>query len=591
MLTVTTTYFIITLCFIPLTQSACSDDPVDLNTATISQLDALPYVSSSAAQLIINLRPICSPLELTTSPKKISGITENRLNNNWNWYSDQSCDDTCCKAIASCSSSSSTNTEATYTWQISSWSECTAECGTGQQTRTVTCYNSTKTVDDSLCLTLTDGVKPAIKQLCNTQNCPSYEWVAGEWSSCDTNSCTQTRTVSCYDTTSNTEETDDKCDSSDKSDTTQSCETCTRISSANTIKESDDDISVTIDLLHDYNKQQCKTQLYNNGEVIDKTLITRRSCSIDIWVVLNGKTNSDAIEKSWFYLNATLIGNVNESVGDTWNDNYLSWYAYNTTTGWITITFPADGYIGKYISSLYYQDNGQAANRKKVTDFTLFVLFNPYSSSDDVYVSSTTNRKEYVENTAGLIWQGLSDNNSGFKWEFDQFNIQNLEISIKLLNRLMLQYRNDIVLISRQISYAVGADICYGKWGDGSYTTGRPSGGYYCSKTKNNCRDPSSWRGTTELFDLYRDELEYEYPVQYCQCFVYSGVVTTVGRSLGIPTRSISNFQSAHDTDFNRAIEKYWIFNEETKVYEPSKDGKSSDSIWSFVKFIFCFDI
>ena len=152
---------------------------------------------------------------------------------------------------------------------------------------------------------------------------------------------------------------------------------------------------------------------------------------------------------------------------------------------------------------------------------------------------------------------------------------------MRLLNRLSLQYRNDIVLISRQLSYAVGEDICYGKWGSGSYTTGRPSGGYYCSKTKKNCHDPSTWTGTTELFDLYRDVLEYNYPVQYCQCFVYAGVVTTVGRSLGIPTRPVSNFQSAHDTDFNRGIEKYWLFNEETKVYEPT-EGESEDSIWSF---------
>ena len=120
-----------------------------------------------------------------------------------------------------------------------------------------------------------------------------------------------------------------------------------------------------------------------------------------------------------------------------------------------------------------------------------------------------------------------------------------------------------------------------GKWGSGSYTTGRPSGGYYCSKTKNNCRDPSSWRSTTEIFDLYRDVLHAEYPVQYCQCFVYAGIVTTVSRALGIPARPVSTFQSAHDTDFNRAIEKYWIFDTESNVYEPT-EGESTDSIWSF---------
>ena len=118
-------------------------------------------------------------------------------------------------------------------------------------------------------------------------------------------------------------------------------------------------------------------------------------------------------------------------------------------------------------------------------------------------MSNSQYRNEYVENTVGLIWQGLSDDNTGYKWEFDQFNYNNLEISINTLKRLSLTYRNNIVLISRQISYAIGNDLCYGKWGSGSYTTGKPSGGYYCSKTKQNCKDPSSWTGTTGLFETY----------------------------------------------------------------------------------------
>eukprot|EP01083_Nonionella_stella_P121620 365487_1 len=78
------------------------DQPIDLNTATLSELDSLPYISSSAAQLIMDIRPICSPLELTFSPKKIIGITENRLNDKWNWFESKRCLKTCCQADASC---------------------------------------------------------------------------------------------------------------------------------------------------------------------------------------------------------------------------------------------------------------------------------------------------------------------------------------------------------------------------------------------------------------------------------------------------------------------------------------------------------
>ena len=43
-------------------------------------------------------------------------------------------------------------------------------------------------------------------------------------------------------------------------------------------------------------------------------------------------------------------------------------------------------------------------------------------------------------------------------------------------------------------------------------------------------------------------------------------------RCLGLPARSITNFDSAHDTDFNRAIDKFYD--------ENGKPISSSDSIW-----------
>ena len=61
--------------------------------------------------------------------------------------------------------------------------------------------------------------------------------------------------------------------------------------------------------------------------------------------------------------------------------------------------------------------------------------------------------------------------------------------------------RGDAALVSRHLTYAVGADVCYGKWGEGSYTTGKPSGGYKCSSTKT-CKAPDDWTGTTALFEL-----------------------------------------------------------------------------------------
>ena len=46
-------------------------------------------------------------------------------------------------------------------------------------------------------------------------------------------------------------------------------------------------------------------------------------------------------------------------------------------------------------------------------------------------------------------------------------------------------------------------------------------------------------------------------------------------RCLGLPARSVTNFNSAHDTHFNRAIDKYFT--------EDGEEVSSGDSIWSVV--------
>ena len=58
-----------------------------------------------------------------------------------------------------------------YSWNVGGWNECSAPCGGGTQTRSVTCLrNDGQTVADSLCTKYVGG-KPATSQPCNTQSC------------------------------------------------------------------------------------------------------------------------------------------------------------------------------------------------------------------------------------------------------------------------------------------------------------------------------------------------------------------------------------------------------------------------------------
>lgn len=48
----------------------------------------------------------------------------------------------------------------------------------------------------------------------------------------------------------------------------------------------------------------------------------------------------------------------------------------------------------------------------------------------------------------------------------------------------------------------------------------------------------------------------------------------TVLRTLGIPARPVTNFESAHDGDANRTLDRYWDLQDELV------EEKSRDSIW-----------
>eukprot|EP01083_Nonionella_stella_P288103 980558_1 len=421
--------------------------------------------------------------------------------------------------------------------------------------------------------------------------CPIYKWIPLKWKRCvvDPNGiCIKEREVLCYDTANNIIDAASKCDIYDKPNTIQTCGSCAHLRRAGSKKSPKrsllslqstqiGDVTVYFDLFHN---NDCETDMYRN--IGSNTLIRRRGCFSDIQLDVVGLSDDDDIDMSWFYLDAELQADRTQTDNNEWYNNYLEWVSGDDDdddtdhNGLLRINIPNDGYIGEFKCNLYFQRNGNEVNLQIITTVSLYILFYPYNSVGEVYMSSAVDRGEYIENEFGLIWYGSSDYNSAMPWNFDQFYFPNLQIAMDLLNTLELQYRNNLVLISRHISYAV-QNICFGNWGRYPYTTGWPAGGYSCSGYT--CT--LEWTGTTQLFDVYRDELNYEYRVQYCQCFVYAGLSTTVGRALGIPTRPITNFQSAHDTDYNRQIDQYWVYNSDTG-YVSKGSGRSHDSVWNF---------
>ncbi|XP_058806520.1 papilin [Phymastichus coffea] len=111
-------------------------------------------------------------------------------------------------------------------WVVSPWSGCTDKCGLTEETRTVQCATQNGTVySESMC---DSEKKPEVTKQCDTsQNC-EYQWVKTQWSKCSAECGTgvQTRKVFCAtfkDEETMTKVSDDKCEPDEKYNSTKEC--------------------------------------------------------------------------------------------------------------------------------------------------------------------------------------------------------------------------------------------------------------------------------------------------------------------------------------------------------------------------------
>ncbi|XP_041060955.1 protein-glutamine gamma-glutamyltransferase 2-like isoform X2 [Carcharodon carcharias] len=232
----------------------------------------------------------------------------------------------------------------------------------------------------------------------------------------------------------------------------------------------------------------------------------------------------------------------------------------------LSICSPANAKIGHYTLKL-------CTTQGQSTPFDLgkfILLFNPWCSDDAVFLDFENQRKEYVLNDQGLIYQGTKKLISHIAWNFGQFEDGIVDICLKLLdnssNCLKNQeedcsQRHDPVYISRIVAAMVNCNddkgILQGNWGP-DYSCGVP---------------PTMWNGSITILRRW-NKLGCQ-PVRFGQCWVFAAVACTVLRCLGIPTRPITNFNSAHDTEQNLRIDSF--IDENGKISK-----KSKDSVWNF---------
>ncbi|XP_040568982.1 hemocyte protein-glutamine gamma-glutamyltransferase [Lepeophtheirus salmonis] len=216
-----------------------------------------------------------------------------------------------------------------------------------------------------------------------------------------------------------------------------------------------------------------------------------------------------------------------------------------------------------------YLFDKHSPRRIQAANTPLYILFNPYSKDDQVYMPSEAKLEEYIQNPTGKIWKGEPKNLSGRQWIYGQFEEMVLPAVCYIMDTkapILDTERGDPIKVSRAISSVVNSannnGIMKGKWSepydDGTY--------------------PWDWNGSASILEEY---IRSNHEVKYGQCWVFSALTVTICRALGIPCRSVTNYTSAHDTNKNLTVEKF--FSEEGEELGP-KDHPDigNDSIWNF---------
>ncbi|KAM4622301.1 protein-glutamine gamma-glutamyltransferase 5-like [Discoglossus pictus] len=234
----------------------------------------------------------------------------------------------------------------------------------------------------------------------------------------------------------------------------------------------------------------------------------------------------------------------------------------------ITICTPATACIGRYNLFLEGTYMGRSLSFK-LGDIIL--LFNPWCPEDDVFLDDETLRQEYVMNEHGFLYTGSRDFIQSMPWSYGQFEDGVADICLKILDMCPNHLndpskdcarRGDPVYVSRLVSVMVNSNddngVVESCW-DEFFRNGA---------------NPSTWNGSVTILRLwYRNGCR---PVRYGQCWVLAGVMCTVMRFLGIPTRVVTNFESAHDTNCNLIVDEYY---DETGRKLERNQG---DSVWNF---------
>ncbi|XP_060950230.1 coagulation factor XIII A chain-like [Limanda limanda] len=246
--------------------------------------------------------------------------------------------------------------------------------------------------------------------------------------------------------------------------------------------------------------------------------------------------------------------------GGAWSGRILETRGQMVMVG---VTPTPDAIVGKFRTYVAVEVNGGLQRTSRTTSTDLYLLFNAWCPDDCVFLPDESERQEYVLNDYGVIFQGTVNSVAHRNWMYGQFERGVLDACIYILDasQMPITDRGDAIKLIRKGSAMVNSQddrgVMVGNWSD-DFSMGT---------------SPTSWTGSTNILLKYASS---GVPVSFAQCWVFAGVFNTFLRCLGLPSRVITTFSSAHDNTGNLKIDL---------IFHPDgtpDERHTTDSIWNY---------
>ncbi|XP_053080081.1 protein 4.2 isoform X3 [Acinonyx jubatus] len=223
----------------------------------------------------------------------------------------------------------------------------------------------------------------------------------------------------------------------------------------------------------------------------------------------------------------------------------------------ISVTTPTDAIIGHYSLLL------QVLGKKSFPLGRFTVLFNPWAREDAVFLERESQRTEYVLNQNGLIYLGTADCIQEEPWDFGQFEVDVIDLSLHLLSmdKQVEEWGNPV-----HVAHILGASLR-------AFMEER----VLPTPQTHTIQEAALLNKRRGSVPILRQWLTGQgRPVYDGQAWVFAAVACTVLRCLGIPARVITTFASAQGTGGRLFVDEY--YNEEGLQNGEGQRGR----IWIF---------